>query len=255
MDLYPAIDLRGGNVVRLVQGDYAQETVYGDDAVGVARSYLDAGAPWVHVVDLDAAFGGARQLALIDRIVKAAAPAIVQVGGGIRDLDSARRTLEAGAARIILGTAAVERPELSGEAVRAFGTDRVAVSLDVKDGRAATKGWTEAHGPTAAELATQLSSHGVTWCVVTAVARDGMLGGFDLDLLREVAGAAPGCRLVASGGAGTLDHLRLLKESGLPVFGAIAGTAIYEGKFTVREGIEALSGSRKPEAGSQKAGG
>ena len=254
LQLFPAIDLLEGRAVRLQRGERKSAKVYSERPEQQAAAFAAEGAQVVHVVDLDAAFGGARQLALIERIVKAAAPAIVQVGGGIRDLESARRTLEAGAARVILGTAAVERPELSGEAVQAFGAERVAVGLDVKDGRAATKGWTEARGPTAAGLAQQLSRQGVTWCVVTAVARDGMLGGFDLDLLREVAAAAPGCKLVASGGAGTLDHLRALKASGLPVAGAIAGTAIYEGKFTVREGIEALAGSLKPEARSQKAG-
>ena len=241
LTLFPAIDLLEGRAVRLQRGERHSAKVYSDQPAEQARAFVAEGAQVVHVVDLDAAFGGPRQLALIEQIVRAAAPALVQVGGGIRDLAAARATLDAGAGRIILGTAAVERPALSGEAVAAFGAERVAVGLDVKDGRAATKGWTEARGPTAAALAKELSRHGVAWCVVTAVARDGMLGGFDLDLLREVAEAAPGCKLVASGGAGTLDHLRALKASGLPVFGAIAGTALYEGKFTVREGISALA--------------
>ena len=241
MLLYPAIDLLSGRAVRLQRGERASAKVYSEHPEEQARSFVEAGAQVLHVVDLDAAFGEARQTALIERIVRAAAPALVQVGGGLRDLASARATLEAGAARVILGTAAVERPALAGEAVAAFGAERVAVGLDVKDGRAATKGWTEAHGPTAAALAIDLVQRGVRWCVVTAVARDGMLGGFDLDLLREVAAAAPGLKLVASGGAGTLEHLRALASSGLPIEGAIAGTALYEGKFTVGEGMAALA--------------
>jgi phosphoribosylformimino-5-aminoimidazole carboxamide ribotide isomerase len=239
--LFPAIDLLEGRAVRLQRGERASAKIYAERPEEQARAFVAEGAQVVHVVDLDAAFGGARQLALIDRIARAAAPALVQVGGGLRDLASAQETLSAGAGRVILGTAAVERPALAGEAVARFGADRVAVGVDVKDGRAATRGWTEARGPTAPALAATLLQQGVQWLVVTAVARDGMLGGFDLDLLREVASAAPGCKLVASGGAGSLDHLRALAQSGLPIAGAIAGTALYEGKFSVADGIAALA--------------
>ena len=239
--LYPAIDLLEGRAVRLQRGERTSAKIYSNHPEEQARAFVADGAQVVHVVDLDAAFGGARQLALIERIAAAAAPALVQVGGGIRDLAAARATLAAGAGRIILGTAAVERPALAGEAVAQLGEARVAVGIDVKDGRAATKGWTEAQGPRAAQLAATLLQQGIRGLVVTAVARDGMLDGFDLELLREVAAAAPGARLVASGGAGSLDHLRALATSNLPVAGAIAGTALYEHKFTVREGIEALA--------------
>jgi phosphoribosylformimino-5-aminoimidazole carboxamide ribotide isomerase len=244
--LYPAIDLLDGRAVRLQRGERASAKVYSDQPWELARAFVAEGAQVVHVVDLSAAFGEPRQLALIERIAKAAAPALVQVGGGVRDLGAAQASLDAGAARVILGTAAVERPALAGEAVARFSAERVAVGIDVKDGRAATKGWTQATGPTAAALAKDLSQRGVSWLVVTAVARDGMLGGFDLDLIREVADAAPRARLVASGGAGHLDHLRALARSGLPVEGAIAGTAIYEGKFTVSEGIQALADGGHP---------
>jgi len=137
----------------------------------------------------------------------------------------------------------VEKPSLAGAAVAMFGGDKVACGIDIKDGRAATRGWTEARGPTAGELAETLAGEGVRFLVVTAVSRDGTLEGFDLPLLREVAQAAPGTRLIASGGAGALSHLRVLAAAGLHTLaGAIAGTALYEGRFTVREGQAALEG-------------
>ncbi|TMB14774.1 MAG: 1-(5-phosphoribosyl)-5-[(5-phosphoribosylamino)methylideneamino] imidazole-4-carboxamide isomerase [Deltaproteobacteria bacterium] len=242
--LYPAIDLLEGRAVRLRKGDRQSARMYSEDPAAQARAFVQQGARALHVVDLDAAFGGRRQLDLIERIVEAAAPALVQVGGGIRDIRAAEETLDAGAARVILGTAAVERPALAGSAVARFGQERVACGIDVKDGRAATRGWTEAEGPSAAELIQDLAGQGVRWLIVTAVARDGTLEGFDLELLREVACAAPDARLIASGGAGDLSHLRALASAGLSAFaGAIAGTALYEHRFTVREGQAALEGS------------
>ena len=242
--LYPAIDLLEGRAVRLRKGDRQSARMYSGDPAAQARAFVQQGARALHVVDLDAAFGGRRQLDLIERIVEAAAPALVQVGGGIRDIRAAEETLDAGAARVILGTAAVERPALAGSAVARFGQERVACGIDVKDGRAATRGWTEAEGPSAAELIQDLAGQGVRWLIVTAVARDGTLEGFDLELLREVACAAPDARLIASGGAGDLSHLRALASAGLSAFaGAIAGTALYEHRFTVREGQAALEGS------------
>jgi len=241
--LYPAIDLLEGRAVRLHQGERRTAKVYADDPAAQARAFVQEGAQALHVVDLDAAFGERRQLRLIERIAKAAAPALVQVGGGVRDLDSAEDTLAAGASRVVLGTAAVEKPGLAGMAVARFGAERVAAGIDIKDGRAATHGWTEARGPTASDLAAELASHGVRWLVVTAVSRDGTLEGFDLALLREVAQAAPDAGIVASGGAGELAHLRVLASSGLSrLAGAIAGTALYERRFTLREAQAALEG-------------
>ena len=241
--LYPAIDLLDGRAVRLHKGDRKTARIYNDDPAAQARAFVEQGASVVHVVDLDAAFGGARQLSLIAAIARAAAPALVQVGGGIRDLASAQATLEAGAGRVIFGTAVVERPALAGEAVLMLGADRVACGIDIKDGRAATRGWTEARGPSAADLSRTLCAQGVRFLVVTAVARDGTLEGFDLVLLRAVSEAAPDARLIASGGAGELAHLRVLAAAGLPTLaGAIAGTALYESRFSVREGQRALEG-------------
>ncbi len=239
--LYPAIDLLEGRAVRLHKGDRSTAKTYSRDPAAQARAFVQEGAQALHVVDLDAAFGGPRQLDLIRSVAAAAAPVPVQVGGGIRDLDAAEETLGAGAARVVLGTAAVERPALAGAAVARLGAERVACGIDVKGGRAATRGWTESRGPAAGELAAELARQGVRWLVVTAVSRDGTLEGFDLELLREVARAAPQARIVASGGAGELEHLRALAAAALPsLAGAIAGTALYERRFTVAEAKAAL---------------
>jgi phosphoribosylformimino-5-aminoimidazole carboxamide ribotide isomerase len=241
--LYPAIDLLEGRAVRLLKGERKTYKVYSDEPAAQARMFVEQGSSVLHVVDLDAAFGGKRQIALIGKIVEAAAPALVQVGGGIRDVKSAEETLKAGAGRVILGTSAVEKPAFAGKLVSMFGADKIACGVDIKDGRAATKGWTEARGPTARELSADLAAQGVRWMVVTAVSRDGTLEGFDLPLLREVTRAAPDTKIIASGGAGALSHLRVLAAAGLySLAGAIAGTALYEGKFTVREGQRALEG-------------
>lgn len=241
--LYPAIDLLEGRAVRLHKGERNKAKIYSNDPAAQARLFVEQGATVVHVVDLDAAFGGKRQLALIEKIVKAAAPALVQVGGGVRDLKAAEATLAAGAGRVIFGTAIVEKPSLVGEAVKRFGVDKVACGIDIKDGRAATRGWTEARGPAAPELARALAGHGARWMVVTAVSRDGTLEGFDLALLSAVSEAAPDAKIIASGGAGELAHLRVLASVHLhTIAGAIAGTALYEGRFSVREGQTALEG-------------
>jgi phosphoribosylformimino-5-aminoimidazole carboxamide ribotide isomerase len=237
LTLFPAIDLLEGRAVRLHKGERATAKVYAEDPAAQARAFAAEGATVLHVVDLDAAFGGARQLKTLERIADCGIP--LQVGGGIRDLETARQTLAAGAARVIFGTAVVENPALAGDAVEIFGSERVACGIDVKDGTAAVKGWTAQGSKTAAQLAQELSKLGVTWMIVTAVARDGTGQGFDLELLREVAQAAPEAQLVASGGAGALEHLRALKS--LPgIAGAIAGTALYERAFTLREAQEAL---------------
>jgi phosphoribosylformimino-5-aminoimidazole carboxamide ribotide isomerase len=239
--LFPAIDLLGGRAVRLHKGERKSARVYHEDPPAQARAFVAEGAGYLHVVDLDAAFGEKRQSGLIGQIAQAAFPVPIQVGGGIRDLRSAEETLAAGAARVIFGTAAVERPALAGEAVAKFGAARVACGIDVKDGKAAVRGWTDAAGSGAAELAGTLAHLGVEWLIVTAVAKDGTLEGFDLALLREVSEAAPSARLIASGGAGDLVHLRALAEADVKPRGAIVGTALYEGRFGIREGQQALS--------------
>ena len=239
--LYPAIDLLGGKAVRLQQGERRTAKVYSDDPAAQARAFAEGGALALHVVDLDAAFGEARQAAAIESIAAAAGPVPVQVGGGLRALADVEATLRAGAARVVLGTAAVERPSFAGEAAKRFGPARVACGIDVKEGKAATRGWTQAGGLSGRDLASRLAEEGIEWLVVTAVSRDGTLQGFDLQLLREVAAAAPLANLIASGGAGSLEDLEALAAARLPrLAGAIAGTALYERRFSVRDGQAAL---------------
>lgn len=242
MELYPAIDLRGGRCVRLRQGDYADETVYGDDPVAVARGFADAGTSWVHVVDLDAArTGDPVNLDVIAAIVAAVPECRVQTGGGVRDLDAARARLDRGVARVVVGSAAVSNPALVTD-IALEHPGRVAVGLDVRGREVAVHGWTEGSGIELAELVSHFAASGASAIVVTQIAVDGMLTGPDVDLYRELL-ATSALPIVASGGVGSLDDLRVLAglsgPDGARLTGAIAGKAIYEGRFTVAEGVAA----------------
>jgi phosphoribosylformimino-5-aminoimidazole carboxamide ribotide isomerase len=236
IDLYPAIDLLGGRVVRLRQGDYSDETVYGDDPVSVAREFAAAGAPWVHVVDLDAARSGDP----VNRpVVAAIATALagvahVQTGGGVRSLGDARELAEAGVARVVMGSAAVRDPALV-EAIS--GVVPVAVGLDHRDGEVAVHGWTEGSGLMLDDAFSQFPTAAVF--VVTDIGRDGMLIGPDIAGLRRSAALA-GSPVIASGGVSSLaDVVALARIENLG--GIITGKAVYEGRFTVVEAIEALA--------------
>jgi phosphoribosylformimino-5-aminoimidazole carboxamide ribotide isomerase len=240
MDLYPAIDLRGGRCVRLHQGDFAQETVYDGDPVDVALGYEKAGAPWIHVVDLDATLAGEP----VNRdIVVAIAKAVtvpVQSGGGVRDAS----LLDAGVRRVVLGTAAMEDPALIGRLAAAH-RGRVAVGLDSRDGEVAIRGWTEASGTRILEALRRFENVGVAAFVVTDIGRDGTMLGPDLDGLRTVLENTK-VDVIASGGVGSLDHLRALAALdvyGRRLAGAIVGKALYEGVFTVEEAIAACAPS------------
>ena len=232
MDLFPAIDLRGGRVVRLQQGDFARETVYGDDPVVVAKAFADAGAPWVHVVDLDAAKrdGSNRDLVIG---VAAAINTPVQAGGGVRDAS----LLEAGIARVVVGSAAVDEPELV-ERLALAHPSRVAVGLDHRDGEVRTRGWVDGSGARVDDLVDRLSVPGVGAFVVTDIARDGVLQGPDVDGYRALA-ARTQVPVIASGGVGSLDDLRALRDTG--VAGVIVGKALYEGRFTIDEAVAACA--------------
>jgi phosphoribosylformimino-5-aminoimidazole carboxamide ribotide isomerase len=236
MDLYPAIDLRGGRCVRLRQGDYDAETVYGDDPVGQALAFADAGARWVHVVDLDAARTGdpanrpviaAVAAALAERSVR------VQTGGGVRSVADAEELAATGVARVVLGTAAVERAELVDEVAAVV---PVALGLDVRGREVAVRGWTEGAGRLDEVLA-RFAGRPYEVLVATQVAADGTGAGPDLDLYREL--VAAGEPVVASGGVGSLDHLRDLAAVG--VRGVIVGRALYEGAFTAEEAFAACA--------------
>jgi phosphoribosylformimino-5-aminoimidazole carboxamide ribotide isomerase len=245
MDLFPAIDLRGGRCVRLYQGDYGRETVYGDDPVAQARTFADAGAPWIHVVDLDAARTGDPVNRPVVAAIAAAVDVPVQTGGGVRSEADADALLAAGVARVVLGTAALEQPDL----VRRLAERMpVAVGLDARAGEVAVRGWEEGSGRDVLEVARSFADAGVAALVVTDIGRDGTLEGPDVDGLAAVL-AATGIDVVASGGVGTLDDLRALAgvvvpggDGGRRLAGAIVGRAIYEGAFTVTEALEATRG-------------
>ena len=235
IDLYPAIDLRDGKVVRLLQGDYDAQTTYGDDPVAVARSFAEAGATWIHVVDLDAARAGSPVnrpvVAAIARAV--AGRAQVQTGGGVRSVGDALALADAGVARVVMGSAAVADPSLVEEASRVV---PVAVGLDHRAGEVAVHGWTEASGVQLADALGWFPTAAAF--VITDIARDGVLAGPDLDGLAEAA-AATRTPVIASGGVASLaDLVALLAVPGID--GVITGKALYEGRFTVREALEAL---------------
>lgn len=234
MILYPAIDIRDGKAVRLIQGDYDQETAYDDDPVVAARRWVDGGARWLHVVDLDGARAGEPvNLAHVRRIV-AAVSVPVQLGGGLRDSKKVEEAISSGAERIVLGTAAVRDPEMA-EAIAAAHGERVVVSVDSRSGKVAAEGWTESSDLGTTEVIAALSDRGVRRFVYTPVEVDGLMEGPDLDSLREAAKATDG-ELIYSGGIGSLDDLRALAELGVDnLGGVIVGRALYEQRFTVAE--------------------
>lgn len=237
VDLYPAIDLRRGRVVRLTKGDYDAETVYGDDPVKVAASFADAGAPWVHVVDLDAARSGDP----VNRpVVAAIATALsgrasLQNGGGVRTVEDARALADAGVSRVVMGSAAVQNPALVADASEIV---PVAVGLDHRDGELAVHGWTEDSG-VQLDAALDLFPTAAAF-VITDISRDGMLSGPDVAGL-AAAVAATDVPVIASGGVSSVDDIVAL--AAIPGLGGIiTGKAIYEGRFTVSEALAALRG-------------
>lgn len=240
MDLYPAIDLRGGKVVQLVQGDFDREAVHGDDPVEVALGFEAAGVPWIHMVDLDAArTGEAHNRELIARVC-AAVSVPVQAGGGVRSVDAARALADAGVTRVVMGTAAIEEPSLV-EQVAA--NQPVALGLDVRGREVSIKGWTEGAGLDIADALARLEGSGASAVVVTQIQGEGLLGGPDLDGLAELLELTD-LDVIASGGVGALEHLRLLdclERDGRRLAGVIVGTAIYEGRVDVAEAVRALT--------------
>ncbi|MGA9278850.1 1-(5-phosphoribosyl)-5-[(5-phosphoribosylamino)methylideneamino] imidazole-4-carboxamide isomerase [Ilumatobacter sp.] len=236
VDLYPAIDLRGGRVVRLRQGDYADETVYGENPVAVARDFAAAGSRWIHIVDLDAAkSGNPVNRPIIQDVARAVrGDAQIQTGGGVRSVDDARQLADAGVARVVMGSAAVADPTL---VERASDVVPVAVGLDHRDGEVAVHGWTEGSGLQLDDAYALFPRAAVF--VITDIGRDGMLEGPDVEGLTRSAAVA-GAPVIASGGVADLadiERLALIADLG----GIITGKALYEGRFTVAEALEALS--------------
>jgi len=240
--LYPAIDIRGGGAVRLVQGDYERETAFDADPVDAARRWLDQGARALHVVDLDGARKGApANLDQVGRVCHAST-APVQVGGGLRSAEDVAAALAAGADRVVLGTAALADPALV-EALAAEHGERLVVSADARSGKVAVSGWERETAISPEQLIADLARRGVRRFVYTPVEVDGTLAGPVLDGVRAAAGAAAatGAELVYSGGIGSLDDLRALARLELePLGGVIVGRALYDGRFTVAEGQGAL---------------
>lgn len=239
MILYPAIDIRGGQAVRLLQGDYARETTYDADPVDAAKRWADEGAEFLHVVDLDGAKAGEPQNLDAVRRIAAEVDCPIQVGGGLRDLDWVGAAFEAGAERAVIGTAALRDPVFLAEALARYG-ERIVVSVDARDGKVSLAGWTEASEVDVAEAVADLGERGVAGFLCTAIEVDGTMEGPALGELARIA-AATEAQVIASGGVGNLSHLEALARGAAPnVEGAIVGRALYERKFTVAEGIAAL---------------
>ncbi|HEX7370326.1 MAG TPA: 1-(5-phosphoribosyl)-5-[(5-phosphoribosylamino)methylideneamino]imidazole-4-carboxamide isomerase [Rhodanobacteraceae bacterium] len=236
----PAIDLRGGRVVRLRQGDYARETVFPDDPVELAQRYADEGAEWLHVVDLDGARGGQFQnLTAIEAITRTHALKI-QAGGGVRTTDDLRRLYSAGVTRVVVGSLAVENPYATAIWVTQFGADRLVLALDVRRQAGAWRlpvhGWTEDSCVQLETLATHYARAGARHLLCTDIARDGTLGGFNLDLYRDLRDTAGDFDVQASGGACSLDDIRKVRAVG--VRAVVLGRALLERRFTLKEALK-----------------
>ena len=234
MEVIPAVDIRGGKCVRFFQGDYDRETVFADDPVDAAVRWAGLGARWLHVVDLDGAkLGEPVNLDIVERIASST-NASVQVGGGVRSIETARRVLSVGADRVLIGTAAIENPEVAREACERFGPESVIVSVDARDGYVALKGWTETSAVRAIDLVADLMAVGVLRFMYTDIARDGTLTEPNFSAVQALVPQAPS--LLAAGGISSLGHLKRLASLG--VEGAIVGTAVYTGSIDLREAVQ-----------------
>ncbi|MFD2679384.1 1-(5-phosphoribosyl)-5-[(5-phosphoribosylamino)methylideneamino]imidazole-4-carboxamide isomerase [Bacillus seohaeanensis] len=239
--IYPAIDMRGGKCVRLVQGDYNQETVYGDSPFDMAKQFVDEGAEWIHMVDLDGAKEGSR---INDKFVIKVAkelPAKVQVGGGIRTEKDIEHYLNNGVDRVIIGSIAVSNPDLVKTWLSTY-KEKIVIGLDAKDGFVATHGWIETSKTTAVDLGKELAEAGAETFIFTDIATDGMLSGPNVEAVSLLAKETEKA-VIASGGVSSLEDLRILKQSEKAgVAGAICGKSLYTGKFTVKEAVKEVRG-------------
>ena len=233
MEIYPAVDVQGGRVVRLAQGEASRVTAYADDPLAQARAFADAGARWVHFVDLDRALGRPTDNRELARRFLAGTTLRVQVGGGLRSEDAIDEMLAWGADRVVIGTKAATDPALVERLLARHGPDRLAVGIDAKNGRVAVRGWTEVFDLTVAQLAERVHGQGARTVIYTDVARDGMLSGPDVNGATDI--ARLGLDVIASGGVASLDDVAAVRGAGLA--GVIVGRALYEGRFTVAEAL------------------
>lgn len=234
MKIFPAIDLREGKVVRLLKGDYDKMTVYGDDPVAAARKFADAGAEFLHVVDLDGAKDGdTPNFQVVERLA-AESGLKVEVGGGIRNEETIRKYIDAGVYRVILGTIAVKDPEFTAEMIGRYG-EKIAVGVDISGRNVAIHGWTEVSSISVDEIFAKLCQDGVSCIICTDIAKDGAMEGTNRELYRELSNTYP-VEIVASGGVSDMDDVLALREMG--VYGAIIGKALYTGDIDLAKAIE-----------------
>ncbi|MDX2160532.1 MAG: 1-(5-phosphoribosyl)-5-[(5-phosphoribosylamino)methylideneamino]imidazole-4-carboxamide isomerase [bacterium] len=242
MIIYPAIDLRGGKVVRLREGDPNQQVTFSDDPLAAARRWIDAGAAWLHMVNLDGAFATANDNL---RILEAVAHESVQVqfGGGLRQMVDIQHAIDAGAARVVLGTVAVQQPEIVEAALAAYGVERICVGLDARDGRVTTHGWHQNSEITPTALGKQMAARGIRHALFTDVSRDGGLSGANVDATIAV-GRETGLNVIASGGITTVEEIAALAHSGT-VAGAVIGMALYQGRITLQDALAAAQPTKE----------
>lgn len=244
MYLLPAIDILEGRAVRLAKGDYSQVTVYNDSPVDQARKFEAQGATWIHVVDLDGARTGVPEnIAIVERIVRETSLS-VEIGGGIRTLKTLERLADIGAARMVLGTALVNDPELALAAVERVGGDRLTAGIDAKGGEVAVSGWIKGSGVAACDLAREMGKAGFRHIVYTDIARDGMQTGLDVRAYVQMAEAF-GHPVIASGGVASVADIERLAPVASSIEGVITGRAVYEGTLTVEEGVAACAAATK----------
>jgi phosphoribosylformimino-5-aminoimidazole carboxamide ribotide isomerase len=243
MHIFPAIDLRGGKVVRLEQGRAEAETIYGADPVAVAESFLAAGAKYLHMVDLDGAFTGElKNLHLVAAVAKALHPSLfIELGGGMRNEWAIAQALEAGVDRVVIGTRACESLVFLRDAVKKFGAEKIAVGIDARDGIVSTKGWTAPSQWTAPDLGRAVQDQGVRTIIYTDIATDGMFTGPNLIALGDLMAAVRKTHIIASGGIATREHIRMLLALGDQISGVIIGKALYDGKLTLADALRAAA--------------
>ena len=240
MILYPAIDLKDGKAVRLLRGDMEKATVFNDDPAAQARAFVEAGCQWLHLVDLNGAFEGTPVNAAPVEAILATCDVPAQLGGGIRDMATIETWLSKGLARVILGTVAVENPDLVREAARTF-PGKIAVGIDARDGLVATRGWAEETDVNATDLARSFEDAGVAAIIYTDINRDGAMQGPNIEATAALARAVS-IPVIASGGMSSLADLEALRDCGAGLNGAISGRALYDGALDLAEALAALKG-------------